>query len=129
MVGGIAMFSKLALMGTLFYLIHDIMVKTNMFLISGVIMQLRGVVTMEKLGGLYKEYPKISLLIAIVLLSLVGIPLCQVSGPKYTYSGRPSMSTSTFCGRVDSWQPGYIIRNCQNVGRSVLERSAGRCCS
>jgi multicomponent Na+:H+ antiporter subunit D len=82
MVGGIAMFGKLALMGTLFYLIHDIMVKTNMFLISGVIMQLRGVVTMEKLGGLYKEYPKISLLIAIVLLSLVGIPPLSGFWPK-----------------------------------------------
>lgn len=82
MVGGIAMFSKLALMGTLFYLIHDIMVKTNMFLISGVIMQLRGVVTLEKLGGLYKEYPKISLLIAIVLLSLVGIPPLSGFWPK-----------------------------------------------
>ncbi|WP_460683919.1 proton-conducting transporter transmembrane domain-containing protein [Niabella aquatica] len=82
MVGGIAMFSKLALMGTLFYLIHDIMIKTNMFLISGVIMQLRGVVKMEKLGGLYKEYPKISLLIAIVLLSLVGIPPLSGFWPK-----------------------------------------------
>ncbi len=82
MVGGIAMFSKLALMGTLFYLVHDIIVKTNLFLISGVIMQLRGVVSMEKLGGLYKEYPKISLLIAIVLLSLVGIPPLSGFWPK-----------------------------------------------
>ncbi|MCH5596723.1 proton-conducting transporter transmembrane domain-containing protein [Niabella ginsengisoli] len=82
MVGGIAIFTKLALMGTVFYLIHDIMVKTNMFLISGVIMQLRGVITMEKLGGLYKEYPKISLLIAIVLLSLVGIPPLSGFWPK-----------------------------------------------
>lgn len=82
MVGGIAMFTKVALMGTLFYLIHDIMVKTNMFLIAGVIMQLRGVMTMEKLGGLYKEYPKISLLIAIVLFSLVGIPPLSGFWPK-----------------------------------------------
>ncbi len=82
MVGGIAMFTKVALMGTLFYLIHDIMVKTNMFLIAGVIMQLRGVMSMEKLGGLYKEYPKISLLIAIVLFSLVGIPPLSGFWPK-----------------------------------------------
>jgi len=82
MVGGIAMFTKVALMGTVFYLIHDIMVKTNMFLIAGVIMQLRGVMSMEKLGGLYKEYPKISLLIALVLFSLVGIPPLSGFWPK-----------------------------------------------
>ncbi|SFS86406.1 proton-conducting transporter transmembrane domain-containing protein [Sphingobacterium wenxiniae] len=82
MMGGIAMFSKIALMGAVFYLIHDIMVKTNMFLIAGVIRQLRGTMDMEKLGGLYKEYPKISLLIALVLFSLVGIPPLSGFWPK-----------------------------------------------
>lgn len=82
MMGGIAMFTKVALMGTVFYLIHDIMVKTNMFLIAGVIMQQRGAMSIEKLGGLYKEYPKISLLIAVVLFSLVGIPPLSGFWPK-----------------------------------------------
>src|SRR5690606_36497211 len=57
MIGGIAMFSKIALMGALFYLFHDIMVKTNMFLIAGLIRQLRGTMDMKKLGGLYAQYP------------------------------------------------------------------------
>ncbi|TDS16057.1 proton-conducting transporter transmembrane domain-containing protein [Sphingobacterium paludis] len=82
MVGGIAMFTKVALMGTVFYLIHDIMVKTNMFLIAGLIRQLRGTLDMEKLGGLYRDYPKISLLVAIVLFSLVGIPPLSGFWPK-----------------------------------------------
>lgn len=82
MVGGIAMFSKIALMGAVFYLIHDIMVKTNMFLIAGLIRQLRGSMDMNKLGGLYKDYPKISLLIALVLFSLVGIPPLSGFWPK-----------------------------------------------
>src|SRR5690606_18627920 len=46
MIGGIGMFTKVALMGTIFYLIHDIMVKTNLFLIAGVIRQLRGTMNM-----------------------------------------------------------------------------------
>ncbi|KKX46680.1 proton-conducting transporter membrane subunit [Sphingobacterium sp. IITKGP-BTPF85] len=50
------------------------MVKTNIFLIAGLIRQMRGSMDMKKLGGLYAEYPKISLLIAIVLFSLAGIP-------------------------------------------------------
>lgn len=82
MVGGLAMFSKLALMGAVFYLIHDIMVKTNLFLIAGLIRQLRGSMDMKKIGGLYAEYPKISLLIGIVLFSLVGIPPLSGFWPK-----------------------------------------------
>lgn len=82
MLGGIAMFTKLALMGTIFYLIHDILVKTNMFLIAGVIRQLRGTLNMPKLGGLYHHYPMISLLIALVLFSLVGIPPLSGFWPK-----------------------------------------------
>jgi len=82
MVGGIGMFTKLALMGTVFYLFHDILVKTNMFLIAGLIRQLRGTMDMKKLGGLYAEYPKISLLIALILFSLVGIPPLSGFWPK-----------------------------------------------
>ena len=82
MMGGIAMFSKIALMGAVFYLIHDIVVKTNMFLIAGLIRQLGGTMDMGKLGGLYRDYPKISLLIALVLFSLVGIPPLSGFWPK-----------------------------------------------
>jgi len=82
MVGGIAMFGKVALMGAVFYLVHDIMVKTNMFLIAGLIRQLRGTMDMHKLGGLYRDYPKIALLIALVLFSLVGIPPLSGFWPK-----------------------------------------------
>lgn len=81
-VGGLAMYTKAAFMGAIFYLIHDIMVKTNLFLISGLIRQLRGTMNMSKLGGLYAAYPKISLLIAIVLFSLVGIPPLSGFWPK-----------------------------------------------
>ena len=82
MVGGLAMFTKLALMGAVFYLVHDIMVKTNMFLIAGLLRQLRGTMEMNRLGGLYAEYPKISLLVALVLFSLVGIPPLSGFWPK-----------------------------------------------
>lgn len=88
MLGGIAMFTKIALMGTVFYLIHDIMVKTNMFLIAGVIRQLRGTLNMHRLGGLYRSYPMISLVIALVLFSLVGIPPLSGFWPKiYLFQG------------------------------------------
>lgn len=82
MIGGIAMFSQVALTGAVFYLIHDIMVKTNLFLIAGLIRQLRGTMEINKLGGLYRDNPRISLLMAIVLFSLVGIPPLSGFWPK-----------------------------------------------
>lgn len=82
MIGGIAMFTKIALMGTLFYLFHDILVKTNMFLIAGLIRQMRNTMNMNSLAGIYAQYPKISLLIAIILFSLVGIPPLSGFWPK-----------------------------------------------
>jgi len=82
MVGGLGMYSEIALTGALFYLFHDILVKTNSFLIAGLIRKLRGTMNMEKLGGLYAEYPLLSLLIAIVFFSLVGIPPLSGFWPK-----------------------------------------------
>lgn len=82
MIGGLGMYSKLAILGAVFYLIHDIMVKTNLFLIAGLIRQMRGSMDMKKLGGLYAEYPKISLLMAIILFSLAGIPPLSGFWPK-----------------------------------------------
>lgn len=82
MIGGLGMYSEIALTGALFYLFHDIMVKTNIFLISGVIRNLKGNLNIDKPGGLYANYPKISLLMAIVLFSLVGIPPLSGFWPK-----------------------------------------------
>ncbi|SFB92367.1 multicomponent Na+:H+ antiporter subunit D [Parapedobacter composti] len=82
MVGGLGMYSEVALAGALFYLFHDMMVKTNIFLIAGLIRKLRGTMNMDKIGGLYAEYPLLSLLMAVVLFSLVGIPPLSGFWPK-----------------------------------------------
>lgn len=82
MVGGLGMYSKIAMMGAVFYLFHDILVKTNMFLIAGLIRQLRGSMNLKLLGGIYGQYPKISLVIALVLFSLVGVPPLSGFWPK-----------------------------------------------
>lgn len=82
MIGGLGLFTKVAIAGTIFYLIHDIIVKTNLFMISGLIYRLRSTSSLRKLGGLYAEYPKISLLLAIPLFSLVGIPPLSGFWPK-----------------------------------------------
>ncbi len=74
MIFGLAMFTPLAITATVFYLIHHIIVKTNLFLISGIAAHIQGSYQLKKLGGLYKNYPLLALLFLIPALSLAGIP-------------------------------------------------------
>ncbi len=82
MIAGLGMYTKASLIGAVFYLFHDIIVKTNMFLVSGIIYKIKGTVHLDKLGGLYDEYPKLSLVMALVLFSLVGVPPLSGFWPK-----------------------------------------------
>ena len=74
MIAGMGIYSELAIAGAIFYLIHDITVKTNLFLVSGMVFKIKGTYSMRHLGGFYHEWPRLSLLMAIPLFSLVGIP-------------------------------------------------------
>ncbi|SEJ76851.1 multisubunit sodium/proton antiporter, MrpD subunit [Cyclobacterium xiamenense] len=74
MLAGLGIYSTVAIAGAVFYLVHDIVVKTNLFLVSGVIFKFRGTYSMRLLGGFYKEHPLMSLFMAIPLFSLIGIP-------------------------------------------------------
>jgi multicomponent Na+:H+ antiporter subunit D len=74
MIMGLALFTPLALAGTIFYLIHHIIVKTNLFLVAGAIKRLKGSYDLNQLGGLYKERPGLAILFMIPAMSLAGIP-------------------------------------------------------
>jgi len=82
LIAGIGLGTTLALTGVIMYLIHDIIIKSNLFLMSGVINKIRGSWDMSRLGGLYKDYPRLSLMIAIILFSLAGIPPLSGFWPK-----------------------------------------------
>jgi multicomponent Na+:H+ antiporter subunit D len=82
MIAGLGLFNKLSLTGGVYYLIHDIIVKTNLFMVAGLIFKIKGTNSLKKLGGLYAQYPKLSLLMAIPLFSLVGIPPLSGFWPK-----------------------------------------------
>ncbi len=74
MVMGLAIFSPLALAGTVFYLMHHIIVKTNLFLISGIVHYLKGSFKLKYIGGIYRDYPWLAFLFLIPALSLAGLP-------------------------------------------------------
>src|SRR5690554_5961677 len=74
MIAGLGYYSEVAFIGVIFYLIHDIIVKTNLYMMAGLVYKIKGSYNIKRLGGFYKSYPKLSLLMAVPLFSLVGIP-------------------------------------------------------
>ncbi len=74
MIMGLALLTPLALAGTVFYLVHHIIVKTNLFLVGGVIEKVKGTGELSKIGGLYRALPFLALLFFIPAFSLGGIP-------------------------------------------------------
>jgi multicomponent Na+:H+ antiporter subunit D len=74
MTMGLGLFSPLGLAGSVFYIVHHIVVKTNLFLVSGVAHRLKGTYELKSLGGLYRERPGLALLFMVPALSLAGLP-------------------------------------------------------
>ena len=74
MVMGLALFTPLALLGAIFYILHHIIVKTNLFLVGGVAHRLAGDFELKNLGGLYRAKPWLAVLFLIPALSLAGLP-------------------------------------------------------
>jgi multicomponent Na+:H+ antiporter subunit D len=74
MVMGLGLFTPLALAGSIFYIMHHIIVKTNLFLVSGVARRLQGSYRLDKLGGLYQTAPALTIIFIISAFSLAGLP-------------------------------------------------------
>jgi len=74
MIMGLALYTPLAVAGAIFHLIHNIIVKGCLFLVSGVINRFAGSFELKQIGGLWKSKPVIGLLFAIPAFSLAGIP-------------------------------------------------------
>jgi multicomponent Na+:H+ antiporter subunit D len=74
MVMGLALFTPLALLGAVFYIVHHIVVKTNLFLVGGVMQRYGQSFELKELGGLYRAKPWLAALFLIPALSLAGLP-------------------------------------------------------
>ncbi len=71
---GIALASEAGNAATLFYTVHHIVVKANLFLIAAIVWRLTGSYDLRRVGGLYALRPGLAVLFLIPALSLVGIP-------------------------------------------------------
>ncbi|HEX2227121.1 MAG TPA: Na+/H+ antiporter subunit D, partial [Candidatus Binatia bacterium] len=71
---GLGLLTTAGIAGSIFYIVHHIIVKTNLFLVSGVVYLLRGTYELKSLGGLYSSNPGLGTLFLIPALSLAGLP-------------------------------------------------------
>jgi multicomponent Na+:H+ antiporter subunit D len=74
MIMGLALYTPLALLGGVFYIVHHIIVKTNLFLVSGAARHYGGTMDLDRLGDLYRHRPYLSMLFLIPAFSLAGFP-------------------------------------------------------
>jgi multicomponent Na+:H+ antiporter subunit D len=74
MIMGLGLFSVAGVAGAVLFLIHQIPVKTVMFLAGGLIENDQGTSALNKVGGLATSKPVIAVVFALPALSLAGIP-------------------------------------------------------
>ncbi|MBS28777.1 MAG: Na+/H+ antiporter subunit D [Alphaproteobacteria bacterium] len=82
MVGGLAIGTELALIGTTFYIIHSIIVSAALFMAAGMVARAGGGTRIGDLAGLYKGAPFIAVAFLISGLSLAGVPPLAGFWPK-----------------------------------------------
>jgi len=71
---GLAVSSKEALDGAVFYLLHDMVAKALLFILGGLIIQAAGTSDIRQTGGLIRSYPLMGALLFVTALAIAGIP-------------------------------------------------------
>lgn len=82
MVGGLAIGTEAAFLGTIFYFIHSIIISAALFIAAGMIAVAGNATRIEELAGLYKRTPFLAVAFLIVGLSLAGVPPLAGFWPK-----------------------------------------------
>jgi multicomponent Na+:H+ antiporter subunit D len=82
MIAGIGINTQDSLQGSLGYLMHDMIAKTALFLVAGIVFKMQGSFSMQKLGGLGNEYPRLSILLLIPVFAVAGTPPLSGFWPK-----------------------------------------------
>jgi multicomponent Na+:H+ antiporter subunit D len=98
----LSLLSPAALAGGIFYVLHHIVVITNLFLVSGVLLRLRRTTDMAGLGGLYRTQPAFSMLAMVPLFSLAGVP------PLSGFLGKLAIVEGTFDAGA-YWVGGMVL--------------------
>jgi multicomponent Na+:H+ antiporter subunit D len=98
----LSLLTPAALAGAIFYVIHHIVVITNLYLISGVMLRLRRTTDVAGLGGLYRDHPLVAALAMIPIFSLAGVP------PLSGFLGKLAIVEGTFAAGAH-WVGGLVL--------------------
>jgi multicomponent Na+:H+ antiporter subunit D len=74
MLLGLGLFTVAGLAGAVLFLLHQIPVKTSLFLTSGLVEESAGSTALDRVGGLLRRAPLTAALFGLAALSLAGIP-------------------------------------------------------
>lgn len=98
----LSLLTPAALAGAIFYVLHHIVVITNLYLVSGVLLRLRRTTDMASLGGLYRSQPLFAVLAMIPIFSLAGVP------PLSGFLGKLAIIEGTFDAGA-YWVGGLVL--------------------
>src|SRR5690625_1025678 len=71
---GLAVSTTAAIEGSIYYLIHDMIVKAMLFLLAGTMISLTGTAKFDEMSGLIRNYPSLGWLFFVAMFSLTGVP-------------------------------------------------------
>ena len=71
---GLGLLTMASLAAAIYFMVHVVLAKFALFLVSGIVFRLRGTYDLKKLGGLYGPHPWLAVLFLIPALSLAGTP-------------------------------------------------------
>jgi multicomponent Na+:H+ antiporter subunit D len=98
----LSLLTPAALAGAIFYVLHHIIVITNLYLVSGVLLRLRRTTDITGLGGMYRHQPLFAALAMVPVFSLAGVP------PLSGFLGKLAILEGTFAAGA-YWVGGVVL--------------------
>lgn len=103
MLVGLGLFTVAGVGASILFMIHQIPVKTSLFLVSGMVEESAGATALDRIGGLRKKLPLVALMFGLVAASIAGLP---------PFSG--------FVGKLAIVEAGFADRNYLIIGVSLV---------
>ena len=89
-IAGLVSMTESGLTGSVYYLIHDMVIKALVFLIGGTIIHITGTSNLKDMSGLIRNHPFLGWMFFISALAMVGIP------PLSGFLGKVFITKGTF---------------------------------
>jgi multicomponent Na+:H+ antiporter subunit D len=111
---GISLLNEAAVMGSVFYLLHDMIIKAALFLLIGIMAKIAGTYNLREFSGLIHKYPYVGWAFFIAALSLGGIP------PLSGFVGKLLIVQGAFEAK-DYWGAGIVLMSSLLVLYSIMK--------